>query len=151
MYVDCPRFDADVLSGLTQLLRICHCSCNGAYVLPKPDAAREAAVATGAGAGGDAAASRSASTTSGNSTTAGTPASRSASGGSSSSMDVTAGTASVNKLFTGDMSKREQTEIKMMDDVLKQLQKYSAAAAAAPTQGHKKPFFIYHAPHAVHV
>jgi hypothetical protein len=53
----------------------------------------------------------------------------------------------VNKLFKGDMSAREQTEIKMMDDVLKLLGKHSAAAA----QGSKQPFFIYHAPHAIHV
>jgi hypothetical protein len=45
------------------------------------------------------------------------------------------------------MAAREQTEIKLMDDVLELLGKHSAAAA----QGNKQPFFIYHAPHAIHV
>ncbi|WIA16004.1 hypothetical protein OEZ85_012737 [Tetradesmus obliquus] len=130
----------------------CPVNRNGVYVLP--DSISEA----GAGAGVDAAASRSSisrstsvnrksSITRSSSTTRSTAASRTSSTSSSTNSSSSVAIASVNKLFKGDMAAREQTEIKMMDGVLKLLGKHSAAAA----QGSKQPFFIYHAPHAIHV
>uniref|UniRef100_A0A383VJP5 Sulfatase N-terminal domain-containing protein n=1 Tax=Tetradesmus obliquus TaxID=3088 RepID=A0A383VJP5_TETOB len=132
----------------------CPVNRNGVYVLP--DSISEAGA--GAGAGVDAAASRSSisrstsvnrksSITRSSSTTRSTAASRTSSTSSSTNSSSSMAIASVNKLFKGDMAAREQTEIKMMDGVLKLLGKHSAAAA----QGSKQPFFIYHAPHAIHV
>jgi hypothetical protein len=152
------------LHNPVMLLIFCCCSRNGVYVLPDAEPMSEAA-AVRAGAGIDAAASRNSIERSTNinrkfSGTRSSNAARTAavsrassissSSSSSSASNTTAGPGSETTQFSmspQDISSKEQTETKMMDDVLKLLGKHSAAAA----KGNKQPFFIYHAPHAIHV
>jgi hypothetical protein len=147
----------------TMRLSFCCCSRNGVYVLPDGEAAIEAAVCTGAGI--DAAASRSSINRSitinckfsanrrsnaarlAADTAAVRTAHVSSSNISSSANSTSVEVASGNTGFQGNTSAKDQIEIKMMHDVLKLLKKHRAAAA----QGNKHPFFIYHAPHAIHV